>query len=308
MERDFVDWLRETLPPHPLLKIGPGDDAAVLAMGDASEIVVTSDLLADGTHFLTSEVDPPLIGRKCLAANLSDLAAMAAQPLAVVVSLLLPRAGAGRQDTWQLARGLYKGMLPLAEQFGTSIAGGDTNVWDGKLAVSITALGRVTERGPLLRSGAQVGDRLLVTGDLGGSIEGEHLNFTPRIAEALLLHQNYDLHAGMDITDGLAVDLHRLTVASQVGAEIVAADIPTSPAAERLAMASGGDAARHALTDGEDFELLLAIPAESAEQMLRDQPLECGITQVGQIVETGLWLQNAGGARQALEPAGYTHQ
>ncbi|MEM6330369.1 MAG: thiamine-phosphate kinase [Planctomycetota bacterium] len=311
MERDFVDWLRATLAPHEALAVGAGDDAAVLRATGAAQTVVTSDLLADGTHFVAEEIEPKLIGRKCLAANLSDLAAMAAKPLAVTVCLLIPRGGAGPHSSVELARGVMRGVTGLAEAFGVAIAGGDTNVWDGRLAVSITALGVVGPRGPLLRSGAKPGDTLLVTGELGGSIEGHHLAFTPRVREALLLHDRYTLHAGMDITDGLAIDLHRLAAASGVGAVIRAADVPASPSAERLALAAGGEALDHALGDGEDFELLLAVPPEVADSILRDQPLECGVTAIGHITdgpaEGGVWLESAGGARTALPPGGYEH-
>lgn len=307
MEREFVDWLRGSLPTHPLLKLGVGDDAAVLSLGAAADAVVTTDLLADGTHFLTDEIDPELIGRKCLAANLSDLAAMAAEPVAVVVSLLLPRGGVARFDSGSLARKLIEGMIPLAEEFHCAIAGGDTNAWDGRLAVSVTAIGRTTPRGPLLRSGAKVGDKLLVTGDLGGSLEGHHLAFTPRVREALLLHERYDLHAAMDVTDGLAIDLSRLAEASGVGALVVAESIPTSPSAERLALAAAGDPLDHALGDGEDFELLLAVPTTSAEAILTEQPLACGVTLIGEVVAEGLWLENKKAGRQALQPRGYLH-
>jgi len=307
MERDFVDWLRSALPPHPLLKLGVGDDAAVLALQNAAGMVVTTDLLADGTHFLADETDAQLIGRKCLAANLSDLAAMAATPQAAVVSLLLPRQGAGGQDTGALARRIVQGMLPLAEEFGAAIVGGDTNVWDGRLAVSITALGQEHPHGSLTRSDAKRGDRLLVTGDLGGSLEGHHLAFTPRVNEARLLNQRFSLHAGMDITDGLAVDLDRLALASGVGAVLNSVCIPTSPAAERLALAAGGEALAHALNDGEDFELLLAVPPDSAQAILAEQPLECGVTDIGEIVAEGLWIEDASGDRRPLAPAGYLH-
>lgn len=307
MERDYVDWLRRTLPASPAAPLGIGDDAALISPNDDAAIVVTTDLLADGTHFLAAETDPRLVGRKCLAANLSDLAAMAAEPLAAFVSLLLPRDGAGGLDTATLAQRLTEGMTPLAEEFGVAIAGGDTNVWHSKLAVSVTALGGVTPRGALRRSGAQVGDRLLVTGDLGGSIEGHHLTFTPRIREALLLHERYTLHAGMDITDGLAIDLHRLAEASGVGAVVRAGDVPTSAAAERLAAASGGNPIDHALGDGEDFELLLAIPPADATALVRDQPLECGVTEIGEIVAEGMWLESTTGERQSLAAFGYLH-
>ena len=307
MERDFVDWLRDTLPRHPLLKLGVGDDAAVLATGDAAGMVVTTDLLADGAHFLSEETDAQLIGRKCLAANLSDLAAMAADPQAVVVALLLPRTGAGGKDTGALARRLLQGMLPLAVEFGVAIAGGDTNVWDGRLAVSVTAIGAQHRRGSLSRAGAKVGDRLLVTGDLGGSLEGHHLAFTPRLNEARQLHDQFQLHAGMDITDGLAVDLDRLCKASGVGAVLRGDHIPTSPAAERLALAAGTDPMTHALTDGEDFELLLAVPLDSAGKIIQQQPLACGVTDIGEIVDDGIWLEDASGNRKPLAPDGYLH-
>ena len=148
MERDLIRWLRERLPPHPLLRLGLGDDAAVLDMANVAECVVTVDMLTDHVDFELSKIDPRRAGRKCLAANLSDLAAMAARPLAGAVALALPRQGA-----MELAVALYEGMLPLAEQYDLAVAGGDTNSWDGPLAVSITLLGAVTGRGPLRRAG-----------------------------------------------------------------------------------------------------------------------------------------------------------
>ncbi len=149
MEGDFLHWLRDRLPPHPLLKLGIGDDAALLATAGRRDIVVTTDLIADGIDFNLKSDDPRRIGHKALAINLSDLAAMAAQPLAAVVALNLPRQGGQH-----LAVELYEGILPLAEQFHLAIAGGDTNSWDGPLVVSITAIGEVGAKGPLCRRGA----------------------------------------------------------------------------------------------------------------------------------------------------------
>ena len=153
MEGDFLRWLRERLPPHPLLKLGIGDDAALLATAGRNDLVVTTDLVADGVDFDLKVHDARRVGHKALAINLSDLAAMAAQPLAAVIALNLPRPGGQR-----LAVELYEGMLPLAEQFHVAIAGGDTNSWDGPLVVSVTAIGEVTASGPLRREGAQPGD------------------------------------------------------------------------------------------------------------------------------------------------------
>ncbi|MEM9186846.1 MAG: thiamine-phosphate kinase [Planctomycetota bacterium] len=308
MEREFVDSLREALPPHPLLKLGVGDDAAVLAMASSEDCVVTTDLLADGTHFLASETDAELIGHKSLAVNLSDLAAMAATPVAVVASLLLPRDGVGSLTWPEVGRRLLRGMLPLAEEHGTAIAGGDTNVWPGRLAVSITAIGSVPPDDVLTRAGAQPGDRLLVTGELGGSIEGRHLSFSPRVREARLLNERYPLHAAMDLSDGLAIDLHRLAEASGVGAVVSARDVPASPAAERLALAAGGDALDYALTDGEDFELLIAAPPDAAAAIVREQPVACGVTDIGGVVDHGVWIDRVSGGRVALPPNGYEHR
>ncbi len=307
MEKNFVDWLKATLPGHSAVRQGIGDDAAVLASSNQRELVVTTDLLADGTHFLSEEVAPERIGRKCLAANLSDLAAMAAEPSAVVTSLLLPRESPDGLSTTEVAKRVTEGIAKLAQDFDIPVIGGDTNVWKGRLAISITAFGYASQGGPLLRSGAQLGDRLLVTGRLGGSIQGRHLDFTPRVREALQLVEKYDVHAGMDLTDGLAVDLHRMCEASNVGASLDANKIPVSDAAHELAASSSQTPLDHALADGEDFELLLAVPRDSASAMLRDQPLGCGLSEVGEVISEGVWLVDAEGQRAALPPSGYLH-
>ena len=206
LESELLVWLNENLPTDSRLTVGLGDDAAVLRAYSQVETVVTTDMLTDGVDFLLSDCDPRLVGHKALGVNLSDLAAMAARPVTSFVSLALPRDGCGRLSPLQLAIHLYEGMLPLAKRFKMTIAGGDTNSWDGPLAISITALGETTSHGPLTRSSAQVGDHLLVTGHLGGSLLGKHLHVEPRIDEALLLHSRYKLHAGIDISDGLALD------------------------------------------------------------------------------------------------------
>lgn len=306
MERDLVAWLSKTLPAHPLLKLGLGDDAALVSLG-GQDAVVTTDLLCDGTHFLTAEASPEAIGHKALAVNLSDLAAMAAEPVGVVVSIALPREGAGGLSALDFAKRMYLGMLPLAEIVGVAIAGGDTNVWAHPLAVSITAFGRPTEHGLLKRDAAQVGDHILVTGELGGSLLGHHLDFTPRVCEALALNKDYDLHAGMDITDGLAIDLSRLITASGTGAVIDEDRVPISPAAQEMTNTSGRTPLEHALNDGEDFELLLTASPATSNAIIKAQPLDCGIRVIGEIVESGLWLRDSTNQLKPLEPAGYLH-
>src|SRR5205085_787854 len=130
---------------------------------------------------------------------------------------------------------LYEGLLPLAREFEIAIAGGDTNTYDGPLVISVTAMGQPSPRGPLNRSAGRPGDWLMVTGSLGGSILGHMFDFTPRVREARLLHEKYRLTAGIDISDGLALDASRLAEESRCGAVIYIDQVPTAAAAGDLA-------------------------------------------------------------------------
>ena len=311
MELDFVAWLQERLPNHPRLQLGIGDDAALID-STADSIVTTADLLIDGVHFRIEEHSPERIGRKALAVNLSDIAAMAAKPTAAIVSLALPRGGACGLSPPELAKRLLEGMLPLAEQFDCPIAGGDTNLGPGPLVISITALGTPTKRGVLRRDGAQPGDKILVTGSLGGSLTAKHLDFQPRIDEALLLHERFGLTAGMDITDGLSVDLARLAAASGVGAIVNEAALPIADAAHAMAQHSGRLPLEHALHDGEDFELLFTTSPDEAKRLIAEQPIDCGVTLIGEVTaEAELLLHDKTNAVKdavkKLEPRGYEH-
>ncbi len=305
METEFIAWLRERLPPHPQLLLGPGDDAALLRLSGRPECLITVDLLTDQVDFRLAESDPRRIGRKALAVNLSDIAAMAGRPLAAVIALALPRPGA-----LELATKLYEGMLPLAAEFQVAVAGGDTNCWDGPLAIGVTLLGETTQRGPLRRTGARPGDAIVVTGSFGGSILGRHFDFTPRVREALILNERYELHAAIDVSDGLSLDLARLANASGCGARIKTADVPIADAARVLDGRAGGaeTALGHALGDGEDFELLLAVPPDAARQMVAEQRLDVPLTVIGQFVtEPGLWQADAVGDVRPLVPRGWIH-
>jgi thiamine-monophosphate kinase len=305
MESEFLEWLRSRLPPHPNLLLGPGDDAAVLKLAQDTRCVVTSDMLNEGVDFVPHGCDWRLVGRKALAVNLSDLASMAAQPLAAIVSLSVPRV-----DGLAIAQQVYEGLIPLAEEFDIAIAGGDTNAWDGPFAISITAIGEVTGAGPLLRSGSRAGDAILVTGQFGGSILGKHFRFTPRVQEAILLNTMYLIHAAIDVSDGLSLDLSHVAEESGCGAVIETDTIPIADDAHRLAreVGQGMTALEHALADGEDFELILAAPSGEAERLLEDQPLQTPITRIGAFVEErGLWATSSDGTRKRLEPRGYRH-
>ncbi|MGD0516115.1 MAG: thiamine-phosphate kinase [Thermoguttaceae bacterium] len=306
MESALIAWLRERLPPHPLLRLGIGDDAAVLSMAGVEQCAITVDALTDHVDFeLSHGDDPRRVGRKALAVNLSDLAAMAAEPLAGVVALVLPK-----QNGMNLAQALFEGMLPLAEKYNLALAGGDTNSWDGPLVISITLLGKVTQRGPLRRGGAKPGDRILAIGSFGGSILGKHFDFQPRVEEALLLNQRYQLHAGIDVSDGLSIDLARMAKESGCGAILQTDAIPIADEARLLSQQrpDGLSPLDHALGDGEDFELLLAAPPDDAQRILADQPLDVQITDIGEfIAEPGLWQREAGNPKKPLVPQGWEH-
>jgi thiamine-monophosphate kinase len=300
-EFDYIDWVRRQTPAHPRVLIGPGDDAAALLFRADAPCLVTTDMLLDGSCFRLAEAGPRLVGRKALAVNLSDIAAMAGVPRFALVSVGLPRAGGGA-----LAEELYLGLREMADAFDTALVGGDTNSWDGPLVISVTLLGEATERGPVRRSGARPGDWLLVTGPLGGSIRGKHLTFTPRVLEALQLHALIPLHAMIDISDGLAADVFHICRESHCGAVLRAETIPLT--AEARTLADDRTPLEHALGDGEDFELVLAVAPEDAYRLLAAQPV-AGITffHIGECVPDGLWLEQAG-VRTPLEPRGYVHE
>lgn len=299
-ENSIIRWLAQLAQPHPAeMQLGIGDDAAVFAF--AKQVVFTTDLICDGTHFRLNECTARQIGHKAIAVNLSDIAAMAARPVAAFVSLLLPRDVAPNFCTE-----LMSSLVSTANEYGCVVAGGDTNTWNGGLVINVAVVGETTAAGPLLRSGAQPGDALLVTGALGGSLQGHHLAFSPRIREAIQLREHYQIHAGMDLSDGLAMDLRRLCDASLCGAELDAAALPLSEAV----IAAESDPSKRiqrALGDGEDFELLLAVPQEEAERILRDQPLSIPITRIGRcLLEKEVWLVSRG-SRASMPEVGYEH-
>jgi thiamine-monophosphate kinase len=297
----FIDWLRRRTGADPRVPLGPGDDTAAVRFAGDSPVLITTDMLLEGSCFRLTEAGPRRVGRKAMAVNLSDIAAMAGLPVASVVSLGLPRQGG-----LALAEDLYAGMREVADAFGVAIVGGDTNSWDGPLVISVTLLGEPTGRGPVTRAGARPGDWLVVTGPLGGSILGKHLDFIPRVREAAALHAMTDLHAMIDISDGLAADVAHLCAESCCGAVLWAERIPISDDARRLT--DGRAPLEHALGDGEDFELVFATTATEAQRLAAMQPVTgVTLTSIGECVAEGLWLE-ANGQRRPLPPLGYVHE
>lgn len=295
----FIDWLRRRTPADPRVLAGPGDDCAVLAASEQPWLV-TTDMLLEGSHFQLAEAGGYRVGRKAMAVNLSDIAAMAGIPFAAVVTVGLPR------GSDNLAQELHRGLSEMADEFGAAIVGGDTNSWDNGLAISVTLLGHPSPRGAVLRAGAQPGDWLMVTGPLGGSIVGRHFDFMPRVSEALELQRTVRLHAMIDVSDGLAQDAHHLCRESGCGAVLFADAIPIHPDVRRLT--DGKTPLQHALGDGEDFELAFAVSPEDGIRLLATQPIT-GITlhRVGEFLNDGYFLEE-NGQRQPLTPHGYQHE
>lgn len=277
-EEGILRCIRRIIPESPGIPVGIGDDAACLAFDRKSYLLFTVDAVVDGIDFhldkaqpegpirtsrgLIKPIRPEAVGRKTLAQNLSDIAAMGGLPLYAVVSLGLPR-----QFPLRFVERFYRGMMPLAREWGVAIVGGDLSR-SRVFFASLALLGRVERKNLVRRSGAQAGDLLFVTGAMGGSILGRHFSFRPRLKEARHLVTRHEIHAMIDVSDGLIEDLSRLCEASGKGARVYLNRVPVSQDARRLARMKHGDALRSALTDGEDFELLFACPKREGRKIL----------------------------------------
>jgi thiamine-monophosphate kinase len=302
-ELEFIDWIRSQSKLDPAaVPVGPGDDTAIVMCG-SEKLLVTVDQVLDGVHFVLADHGPQNAGGKAMARSLSDIAAMAALPIGAVVTVAMPK-GFARED----AEKLYHGLRKAGEKFRCPIVGGDIGVWGGPLAVSVTVFGRPAGIKPILRSGAKVGDAICVTGNLGGAWKStRHLKFIPRVHEARILASRHEVHAMIDVSDGLAADLGHICAASGVGADIQADAVPIH--LDLKAPAGNSTALMSALSDGEDYELLLALPPTHAEQLLRDQPLTVKVSRIGTVTEgKGLTLVHGDGRREAIDPRGWQHE
>lgn len=306
-EFELIARLTPTLPTNPAVVVGAGDDCAVLDVGLADRwLLFKTDAVVEGVHF-TAETPPEKVGHKALARALSDIAAMAGQPTAALVTLGLPKDyEVGRVD------GIYRGLTTLAARHALAIAGGETTTSPDRSFLSIALVGCVAKDRCALRSGAKPGDALFVSGELGGSRAGRHLEFEPRLAEARWLAEHVALHAMIDLSDGLAGDLRHVLHASRVGAELLAEAIPISRAAKLQARAesSAKPPLLAALTDGEDFELLFTVASRDAVRLLdgwRKAFPDLKLTCIGKITaDPGLRVRDKKGA-QPLSAHGYAH-
>ena len=264
-EFELIARLVRSLPANKSVVVGPGDDCAVLDFHIPDRLLLfKTDAVVEGIHF-TPETPPEKIGYKALARCLSDIAAMAGTPSAAVITLALPR-----NFDPKVVEAVYDGMSPLARRHEVAIVGGETTTNPERMLISVALLGWVPRGKGALRSGAEVGDALFVTGELGGSLAGKHLEFEPRLAEARWLAQHFSIHAMIDLSDGLAGDLRHVMKASRVGAELLSAAIPISREAKRAAKTESATRPPllAALTDGEDFELLFTVASRDAVPLL----------------------------------------
>ena len=306
-EFELIRRLTRSLPNNSSVVVGAGDDCAVLEAGAPDRLLLfKTDAVVEGVHF-TAGAPPEKIGHKALGRCLSDIAAMAGTPTAALVTVGLPR-----EFKAESVERIYAGMNALARRHEVAIVGGETTTNPGGVFISVALVGWMPRGKGVLRSGAEAGDAIFVTGELGGSLAGKHLEFEPRLAEARWLAQHFPLHAMIDISDGLAGDLRHILNASRVGAELLATSIPLSREA-RLAGKAGSSAKPAllaALTDGEDFELLFTVASRHAVPLLdawRKQFPKLALTCIGKIkADEGITIRDKNGVRP-LTAHGYDH-
>lgn len=313
------DLIRRFLPRHPAargdVRVGPGDDCAVVS-GDG--IALSTDLTVEGVHFRRDWLSLREIGGRAAAAALSDLAAVAARPIGILVSLALPEADAGGH-----AVQVMDGVRAAADPAGAALLGGDVARTAGPLVIDVTVVGEAPN--PVLRSGAAVGDEVWVTGELGASAlyvrqmlagaapdaaaRARHAAPVPRIHEARWLAERGLPSAMIDLSDGLAGDAAHLSAASGVAVLLAAELVPIHPAVRRHA-ASADDALRLAMTGGEDYELCFTAALGAVEPHVRDFELAFGVrlSCVGRVGGgDGVWWTSAEGHRTPLGLRGYQH-
>jgi len=327
-EREVIRRIRRRLPAPPdWLRTPIGDDAAVVRPPRNRDEVVTTDAMVEGIHFDRSYVPPAAIGAKALAVNLSDLAAMGAEPRLALLSLILPA-----DTTVSDLESLVDGMLGMAARHGVTLAGGNVARSPGPLVVDLTAIGCVKPRDVLLRRGARPGDGIYVSGAVGaaragllslhgahnvaGPAEGDGLDEVrarflvpePRVRLGLLLARNRVASACMDLSDGLADAVRGVAAAGRVGAIVEAEALPIPGAARRIFEVAGLDSIEAALEGGEDYELLFTVPRRHRRALTAVLALvpDVACTRIGHVTAERRIVLRREGVERAL-PAGYSH-
>ena len=304
MEQEFIEYLKSRIDvrEQPDVLIGVGDDAAVLRRPN-HPLVVTTDSIVEGIHFRRQDLDYRTIGRKALAVNLSDIAAMGSLPQSYLMTLVI-----SSEQTLQDCQDIVEGMLELGNQYSIALVGGDFVAGAGQLSINVSVIGAAVHEQLWRIDAAQLGDRILVSGQLGGSILGKHALCDPRFDLVNLLQPQFAVNAATDISDGLVIDLQAICDASRVGAELDLKSVPVSEAAHQRSQQDGQSALEHALYDGEDFELILVASPNVAKAMLREPAIATELTYVGEIVdEPGIRHRLPDDRLEAIEVRGYRH-
>jgi thiamine-monophosphate kinase len=303
---------------------GIGDDAAVVRLPPGHDLLLTTDLLAEGIHFDLSTASYEDVGYKAAVANLSDIAAMGGTPRHILVAAAIPA-----DCSPSHMQELYQGLMKACRRHGVELIGGDTSGSRRGLVLTIVLTGSIEAGRALIRSGARPGDRLYVTGTLGDALAGlnllgagrrstrpadralmdRHVRPAPRVNVGRLLAVRRLASAAIDLSDGLSGDLAHLCQQSRVGAEVVAAALPVSAALRAYAVAHHANPARLALTGGEDYELLFtAAPRHHAKIMRLARETGCRISPIGVITsKKGVRLREPSGTLRRLPVLSYRH-
>ena len=306
-EFEVITRLKTKLPTNDSVIVGAGDDCAVIDAGVSGKRQLhKTDAVVEGIHF-TRETTPEKVGHKALGRALIDIAAMAGTPRWTTVTLGLPDGFDGA-----MVETIYDGINRLAKRHDVAVVGGETVSNPERLVLSVAVVGEVDRDRCVLRSGAKPGDGIWVTGELGGSIAGHHLDFEPRLPEGHWLAEHFLPSALIDISDGLAGDLGHILDQANAGAELLETALPIRREARLRARES--DAAKPpliaALTDGEDYELCFTLGQGNAVALLDqfrkafpDTPISC----IGKIVaEPGLKIKQKDGTKE-FATRGFVH-
>jgi thiamine-monophosphate kinase len=317
-EFGLIDRIKSHLKIEDSQIVGPGDDAAILPLSCGKVLLATTDMLLEDVHFTTTFATPYQIGWKSMASNLSDIAAMGGLPRYALISLGLPPS-----THLEFVDELYRGMEELGRQFNLYLVGGDTNSFE-KIVISLTVLGEGEAGYVVKRSGARVGDKIVVSGFLGDSGAGlaclkeglpsdsppverlieKHLEPHPRLREAQGLVKKGVARAMIDLSDGLASDLYQMTKASKVGARVFLDRLPISCELDEVAPRLNLDPVELALYGGEDYELLFTT--SSVDDL---SELEIPLSVIGEILppENGVFQVDKEGQESVLPFKGYQH-
>jgi len=293
----LVDFLKKQFAPKKSSVIqGIGDDAAVVRMNRTTAGLFTSDMLVENVHFRAND-DFFWVGSKAINCSLSDIAAMGGVPRYALVSLGIPKDISARK-LQRFAAGCKK----AAQKYDVAIIGGDT-IRAHKVTIDVMVYGEAKAKKVTYRSAARTGDHIFVTGQLGGSRYERHLRFTPRVHEAQFLLRNFAVHAMIDVSDGLLLDMGRILRASSVGAVLFENCIPVSSQAKK---------SQEALSMGEDYELLFTMPPTDGQRLLsriQKKTIPCSMSFIGKVIaqRNALFLVNRRNKVVSVTPKGFQH-